>query len=294
MRSLFRSKHRVTQAFNVNPDYYKKFGLTAHEGLDLVPTGSVWDVLCLADGVVVKDEDNALSGAYGKNVTVWHPKLNKATQYCHLKENYVVNGQVVSLGEKIGFMGSSGNTTGAHVHLNLFETDAQGIRLNRTNGFLGGVNPEPFLEEEPEVITVDTVPIEKAKLADLERCKDGYNQVRAVFDVEDSVAVVVAEAKKFVSLEDQLRDKEKQLTDAQVEASTLKGQVQEEKERNEKLASEASVLTEKALELEKKYQQAVTNNEKALVQIDQLKKDLTTPDDGWTLIIKGLNKLIGR
>lgn len=155
MRKLFNSQFRVTQAYGVNKDYYKQFGLQGHEGIDLVPTGTVWDVYCLADGVVVKDENNAKSGAYGNYVTVWHPTLNKATQYCHFSENYVNLGDKVVIGQRIGRMGSSGNTSGAHVHLNLFNTDTNGVRLNKDNGFLGGIDPLPFLNEEvtPENIT---------------------------------------------------------------------------------------------------------------------------------------------
>lgn len=223
MRSLFRSKHKVTQEFGVNADYYKQFGLKAHEGIDLIPTGTVWDVLCLADGVVVKDEDNVLSGAYGNYVTVWHPKLRKATQYCHFKENYVVNGQVVSMGEKLGLMGKTGNTSGAHVHLNLFETDENGIRLNRTNGYLGGVDPLPFLEEEvPVEVAPDTVPVPKPQLEDFQRVKEGWNKVREKLNVEDNVTVVLAEIDKLITYEDAVVQKDKQLQDTQAELSEVK------------------------------------------------------------------------
>lgn len=148
MRQLFRSKFKITQEFGVNSDYYKKFGLTAHEGLDLIPTGTDWTVYALEDGVVVKDEDNARSGAYGVNCTIWHTSINKATQYCHMEFNLVENGMKVTKGQAIGKMGSTGNSTGAHVHLNLFETDGSGTRLNKNNGYLGGINPLPFLEED--------------------------------------------------------------------------------------------------------------------------------------------------
>lgn len=150
MRQPFRSKYQVTQKFANNPAYYGQFGLKGHEGLDVIPTGTVWDVLCLEDGVVVLDDDvvgSLASDPYGKVVTVWHPAINKATMYCHLQENYVVLGQLVKKGDKIGTMGSTGNSTGAHLHLNLFNTDANGVRQNRDNGFLGGIDPEPWLEE---------------------------------------------------------------------------------------------------------------------------------------------------
>jgi hypothetical protein len=147
MRKLFNSTFKITQVFNNNASYYSQFGLKGHEGIDLVPTTSDWSVLALEDGVVVRDEDNPRSGAYGVYVTLWHKELNKATQYCHLFSNIVTFGQQVKKGEKIGTMGNTGNTNGAHVHLNLFETNQDGIRLNKTNGYNGGIDPLPFLNE---------------------------------------------------------------------------------------------------------------------------------------------------
>lgn len=70
--------------------------------------------------------------------------------YCHLEFNLVTLGQQVKAGQAIGKMGATGNVNGAHVHLNLFDTDENGTRLNRNNGFLGGTNPLPFLEEATE------------------------------------------------------------------------------------------------------------------------------------------------
>jgi septal ring factor EnvC (AmiA/AmiB activator) len=147
MRNPFRSQYRITQPFGARPEYYRQFGLRGHEGIDLIPTGSDWTVKCLADGVVVKDEDNRGSGAYGIFVTVWHKEIRKATQYCHLSSNSIRLGQVLKEGDTIGKMGATGNTQGAHLHLNLFEVDDNGIRLNRNNGYFGGIDPLPFLQE---------------------------------------------------------------------------------------------------------------------------------------------------
>ena len=176
MRKLFRSVLKVTQEFGINPEYYSKFGLKAHEGLDGIPTGKIWDVLCLEDGVVVKDDDlagNPKIDAYGKSVTVWHPNIRKATQYCHLKENYVNLGDKVSRGDKLGLMGATGNTRGVHVHLNLFEVDENGVRLNKDNGYLGGIDPLPFLESPETPTSPDLLPDdERRALAILKTFKE--------------------------------------------------------------------------------------------------------------------------
>lgn len=160
MRKLFRSQHRQTQGFGENPQYYGKFGLKGHEGGDYVPTGSDWTVYALEDGIVVKDEDNKKSGAYGVYVTILHPTIKKATQYCHLEYNLVDNGQQVKKGQALGKMGATGNTSGAHVHLNFFNVDDNGVRLNRDNGYLGGTDPLPFLEE---VDAVDQAELDKLR-----------------------------------------------------------------------------------------------------------------------------------
>lgn len=156
MRKLFNSDFRITQGFGARPEYYSQWGLKGHEGLDLVPTKNDWTVFCLADGVVVKDDDIAgdkRTDAYGINVTIWHPKISKATQYCHLVDNCVSLNETVIAGDKIGKMGATGNTDGAHVHLNLFQTDIEGYRKNKDNGYNGGIDPLPFLEADPTIIT---------------------------------------------------------------------------------------------------------------------------------------------
>lgn len=244
MRQIFRSKFRVSQEFGVNAEYYKKFGLTAHEGIDLVPMGIVRDVLALADGVVVKDENNPMSGVYGNFVTLWHPSLNKATQYCHFKENYVENGQQVKLGDKLGLMGSSGNTSGAHLHLNLFETDSSGIRLNKNNGFLGGINPLSFINEDIQPSDTTAFNECKTQLADeIKKKNEMWNELQEVkTDLEAANSEIISH-KNFqtqlaitLKTEDQptaimgqitkLLSEEDQLTKFQRDNADLKTQVQ--------------------------------------------------------------------
>lgn len=158
MIKVFNSPFRITQKFGERPDYYKQFGLVGHEGLDLVPTSSDWSIYSLPHkGIVVKDIDmGSKGGAYGVHVTVWYPDINEAWMYCHLKTNTVSEGQTIDPAVYLGQMGDSGNTQGAHLHLNRFKVDSRGYRQNKSNGYLGGIDPLPFLEESvPNVIPVD-------------------------------------------------------------------------------------------------------------------------------------------
>ncbi|MCR4291100.1 MAG: peptidoglycan DD-metalloendopeptidase family protein [Candidatus Scalindua sp.] len=299
MRSLFRSKHRVTQVFGSDHTltinnkeiaasvYYGKWGLKGHEGLDCVPTGTQWDVLCLADGVVVTDEDNAVSGSYGRYITVWHPKLRLATQYCHLKENYVSKGQIITMGDKIGYMGGTGNVQGAHVHLNVFEVDENGIRLNRKNGYLGGIDPLPFLEENvPVEVAPDTVPIEKVKLKDLERCKEGWNQVRAKLNVEDSVAVVLAEIDKFIGLAEALRKKEKQIAEYMEKIESLEDQLKKVVPQHAETVKDVQEVTETVSDQGKTITEVSTG-------LQEVKEAIKNPKSGWKKVWEGVKELLG-
>lgn len=163
MRKLFNSVFKVTQNFGVNASYYSQFGLAGHEGIDLIPSTSDWTVLATDDGEIVRDIDNAKSGAYGINCTIWHPQLKKATQFCHLEINNVTIGQKVKRGEKLGKMGATGNTSGAHVHLNLFNVDVNGVRQNTNNGYFGGIDPLPFLQENISTTPIPTPPMDDSQ-----------------------------------------------------------------------------------------------------------------------------------
>ncbi len=263
--SPFNSKFKVTQPFGVNQEYYKEFGLTAHEGIDLVPTGTTWDILCLEDGIVITDQDNPLSGVYGIFLTVWHPSIGKATQYCHLKENYVTNGDHVSKGQKLGFMGNTGNTSGAHLHLNLFETDPNGFRLNRDNGYLGGIDPLPFLEEtstsqpttSQEILNRADAFIAVCTELGVAATKDAaITAIRAkdtrISELED---LNQAKERKNTELAEKATELEKRLSDATADYKALLDNYTASQKVLEEKIGELSELTTENKELQEKIKQ---------------------------------------
>jgi len=92
-------------------------GKTAwHSGVDFAgKDGS--DVIAVASGVVTFAGERS---GYGKIVEVSHAN-GLVTRYAHHKALRVETGQVVKKGELLGIMGSSGRSTGPHVHFEVLK-----------------------------------------------------------------------------------------------------------------------------------------------------------------------------
>ena len=83
----------------------------AHTGVDYAaPTGT--PVISVADGVVT---DSSYQGAYGNMVVVQH-NARQSTVYAHLSRMNVKRGQAIKQGDIIGAVGTTGLSTGPHLH----------------------------------------------------------------------------------------------------------------------------------------------------------------------------------
>jgi murein DD-endopeptidase MepM/ murein hydrolase activator NlpD len=108
-----------------------------HSGIDLVNIAGT-PVYAAADGTVTAVTDQMSNGqyyGYGKNIIIEH-NARFATLYGHLMGFAVSMGQIVKKGDVIGYEGSTGWSTGPHLH---FE-----IRENKGSGY-AHVNPTTYL-----------------------------------------------------------------------------------------------------------------------------------------------------
>jgi hypothetical protein len=92
---------------------------TAHRGIDLAgPVGL--DIHCTGAGEVILAEMNR--HGYGKEVVVDHG-FGYTSRYAHLHDIHVKEGQKVKRGEVIGTLGSTGRSTGPHLHYEIRKED---------------------------------------------------------------------------------------------------------------------------------------------------------------------------
>jgi murein DD-endopeptidase MepM/ murein hydrolase activator NlpD len=90
-----------------------------HDGVDIAaPTGT--PVTALRSGKVIRSEVNgSMKSGYGNYVEVEHAD-GTVTGYAHLDTRSVKVGQTLSQGQKLGTVGSTGGSTGPHLHLSVF------------------------------------------------------------------------------------------------------------------------------------------------------------------------------
>jgi murein DD-endopeptidase MepM/ murein hydrolase activator NlpD len=93
-----------------------------HQGLD-ISTEKGQPVYATADGHV---ESASYTGDYGNLIVLRHD-FGLATRYGHLSRFNVSQGATVHRGDVIGFVGSTGRSTGAHLH---YEILANGKLIN--------------------------------------------------------------------------------------------------------------------------------------------------------------------
>ncbi len=127
----FLKRFRCTSAFgsrSSSESYVSKY----HYGLDLVGIEDINVVSC-CDGIVRKATNG---GGYGNYVWIENSD-GSGCIYAHLK-NYVVKvGQRVSMKQKIGVMGNTGNSTGPHLHLGVSSNPSYGeTHANKSKYFI--------------------------------------------------------------------------------------------------------------------------------------------------------------
>ncbi|QSH39198.1 M23 family metallopeptidase [Candidatus Kaiserbacteria bacterium] len=95
----------------------KTQGIHGYNAVDLAaPAGT--PILASAAGKVIISKGSGWNGGYGKYIVIEHANGTQ-TLYSHNSRNQVFSGQSVVQGQVIGYVGSTGRSTGSHVHFEI-------------------------------------------------------------------------------------------------------------------------------------------------------------------------------
>lgn len=108
-----------------------------HPGLDFTANIGT-EIYATGDGVVVTAD--AVMQGYGNHVVINHG-FGYQTLYGHMSKMAVRAGQKVKRGELIGYVGTTGRSTGPHVH---YEVIKNGEKINPINFFFNDLSPAAY------------------------------------------------------------------------------------------------------------------------------------------------------
>ncbi|MFT8320642.1 MAG: LysM peptidoglycan-binding domain-containing protein [Bacillus sp. (in: firmicutes)] len=112
---------------------FQILGRNKHFGVDFAKAGTI-QIVASADGTVSK---SYYSSSYGECIMILHYLNGQVfeTVYAHLRKDSrkVTTGQKVKQGQVIGIMGSTGDSTGQHLHFELHRGRWNGTKSNAVN-----------------------------------------------------------------------------------------------------------------------------------------------------------------
>ena len=104
---------------------YRDFDHKFHKGIDLGTNGEILPVYAAESGTVVKADDDHIAGNW---VLIDHEN-GLTTKYMHFSHTFVKGGQEVTKGQQIGLTGTTGRSTGIHLH---FQVEENGVAVDPT------------------------------------------------------------------------------------------------------------------------------------------------------------------
>ena len=144
----------IGQKFGEHLIDYSQFGLIGHNGIDFpAPLGT--PIYAIGDGWIV--EQTAKETGFGLRITqrielnnkfymVVYGHMQKLEDPTNIPFNWGNKTKTVKEGDTIGYVNSTGFSTGNHLHLGLYEMTESGQTLNLNNGYKGAIDPMPFLK----------------------------------------------------------------------------------------------------------------------------------------------------
>jgi len=116
----------ISSGYGNRPNPFNRRQTQFHTGVDIAGSGIMGAEVVAAQHGFVISATTGWNGGYGTVIILQHAN-NYETRYAHLSRMLVREGQEVHAGQVIGLVGSSGNSTGPHLH---FEVRRNGNHVN--------------------------------------------------------------------------------------------------------------------------------------------------------------------
>jgi len=140
--------YRLTQGYGMTA-YARRgaYGGSPHNGIDLA-SGFGTAIKAIGDGEIIA---NGKNDGFGNWVAIKLAPFNLVSVYAHMSAfEFLQVGTKVKMGQTIGYEGSTGNSTGSHLHLSLYREFFTYTKDNKNgqlyfNYFDGSLNPLDYL-----------------------------------------------------------------------------------------------------------------------------------------------------
>ena len=130
-----RDLTRIASGFGLRMHPIYKI-IKMHKGMDFTaPIGT--EIYATGDGIV---EKVGWVGGYGRTIMINHG-FGYKTRYAHCSKYNCRKGQKVKRGDLIGFVGNTGQSSGPHLHYEVFNNNRQ---INPVNFFFNDLSPEEY------------------------------------------------------------------------------------------------------------------------------------------------------
>ncbi|MEC7062622.1 MAG: M23 family metallopeptidase [Bacteroidota bacterium] len=130
-----RDLTRIASGFGLRMHPIYKI-IKMHKGMDFTaPIGT--EIYATGDGIV---EKVGWVGGYGRTIMINHG-FGYKTRYAHCSKYNCRKGQKVKRGDLIGFVGNTGQSSGPHLHYEVFKNNRQ---INPVNFFFNDLSPEEY------------------------------------------------------------------------------------------------------------------------------------------------------
>lgn len=240
-------------------------GANNHLGTDIVGKGYTLDtILAHTDGIVTyiqtghkNNKGSTGDASYGNMIKLDHGNGNY-TLYAHLDRVYVSNGQRISKGQELGYMGNTGNSYGGHLHFEVFKDN---IRVD-SGPYLNANIIEPLVQpvarnENKNQIKVNVIDLRIRKGAGINQAILGFAKENGVYDyyetkeidgyvwykIADNQWVANSQNWCTIYLKKEVED-ETMIVELQNQIEELESEKQELMKQNKQLEKELATLNE--------------------------------------------------